>query len=87
MLLQAPRARIANGWALGEFGGEFGQCMQTYAAPHGRDIFGNLSGSFNVAASLLLVCHDLERLDAILSRACPATFARWRRSVPTLVTS
>jgi hypothetical protein len=42
MLLQAPRARIANGWALGEFGGEFGQCMQTYAAPHGRDIFGNL---------------------------------------------
>jgi hypothetical protein len=40
--LQVPRARMANGWALGEFGGEFGQCVQTYAAPHGRDIFGNL---------------------------------------------
>ena len=33
---------MANGWALGEFGGEFRQCVQTYAAPHGRDIFGNL---------------------------------------------
>ena len=23
--LQVPRARMANGWALGKFGGEFGQ--------------------------------------------------------------
>jgi hypothetical protein len=29
--LQAPRARVANGWALGKFGGEFGQGAQNYA--------------------------------------------------------
>jgi hypothetical protein len=29
--LQVPRARMANGWALGKFGGEFGQGVQTYA--------------------------------------------------------
>ena len=71
MLLQVLRARIANGWALGEFGGEFGQCVQTYAAPHGRDMFGNLRGSFSVAASLLPVCHDLERLESHLVARLP----------------
>jgi len=29
--LQVPRVRMANGWALGKFGGEFGQGTQTYA--------------------------------------------------------
>jgi hypothetical protein len=29
--LQLPRVRIANGWAFGKFGGEFGQGAQTYA--------------------------------------------------------
>jgi hypothetical protein len=29
--LQVPRARMANGWALGKFGGEFGRGVQTYA--------------------------------------------------------
>jgi hypothetical protein len=31
--LQVPRVRTANAWALGKFGGEFGQSTQTYAAP------------------------------------------------------
>jgi hypothetical protein len=29
--LQVPRVRMAKGWALGKFGGEFGQGTQTYA--------------------------------------------------------
>jgi hypothetical protein len=29
--LQLPTVRMANGWALGKFGGEFGQGTQTYA--------------------------------------------------------
>jgi hypothetical protein len=29
--LQVPRVRMADGWALGKFGGEFGQGTQTYA--------------------------------------------------------
>ena len=29
--LPVPRVRMANGWALGKFGGEFGQGTQTYA--------------------------------------------------------
>ena len=29
--LQVPRVRLADGWALGTFGGEFGQGTQTYA--------------------------------------------------------
>jgi hypothetical protein len=29
--LQVPRVRMANGWALVKFGGEFGQGTQTYA--------------------------------------------------------
>jgi hypothetical protein len=40
--LQVPRVRMANGWALGKFGGEFGLSTQTYAGAHGRDIFRNL---------------------------------------------
>jgi hypothetical protein len=28
--LQVPRVRMANGWALGKFGGEFAQVTQTY---------------------------------------------------------
>ena len=28
--LQVPRVRMANGWALGKFGGEFAQGTQTY---------------------------------------------------------
>ena len=53
--LQVPRARMANGWALGEFGGEFGQGVKTYAgAARARYIRKSLKlGSFNVAASLL----------------------------------
>ena len=49
--LQVPRVRMANGWALGKFGGEFGLSTQTYAGAHGRDIFRNLSlrlGSSNL---------------------------------------
>jgi hypothetical protein len=29
--LQAPRARMANGWALGKFAGGFDQDVRTYA--------------------------------------------------------
>jgi len=29
--LQVPRVRMADGWALGKFGGECGQGTQTYA--------------------------------------------------------
>jgi hypothetical protein len=29
--LLVPRVRMANGWVLGKFGGEFGQGTQTYA--------------------------------------------------------
>ena len=29
--LQVPRVRMANGWALGKLGGEFGRGTQTYA--------------------------------------------------------
>jgi len=29
--LQVPGVRMADGWALGKFGGEFGQGAQTYA--------------------------------------------------------
>jgi hypothetical protein len=29
--LQVPRVRMADGWALGKFGAEFGQGTQTYA--------------------------------------------------------
>ena len=29
--LQVPRVRMAKGWALGKFGGEFGRGTQTYA--------------------------------------------------------
>ena len=28
--LQVPRVRMANGWALGKFAGEFAQVTQTY---------------------------------------------------------
>jgi hypothetical protein len=28
--LRVPRVGMANGWALGKFGGEFGQGTQTY---------------------------------------------------------
>ena len=29
--LQVPRVRMADGWALGKFAGEFGQGTQSYA--------------------------------------------------------
>jgi hypothetical protein len=30
-ILRLPRVRMAKGWALGKFGGEFGEGTQTYA--------------------------------------------------------
>jgi hypothetical protein len=35
--LQVPRVRMANGGALGEFGGEFDSACRLTPAPHGRD--------------------------------------------------
>jgi hypothetical protein len=39
--LQVPRVRMANGWAVGKFGGEFGLSTRTYAGAQGFDIFRN----------------------------------------------
>jgi hypothetical protein len=39
--LQVPRLRMANGWALGQFGGEFGQgarCFQDFWLPSGSPV-------------------------------------------------
>jgi hypothetical protein len=36
MRLRVPEVRMANGWALGKFAGEFAQVTQTYTASHVR---------------------------------------------------
>ena len=52
--LQVPRVRMADGWALGKFGGEFGQGTQTYAGGRTGAIFLVISEVGQLQSSLFL---------------------------------
>ena len=53
--LQVPRVRMANGWALGKFGGEFAQVAQTYVGQLQSGLF--LRAYFAYTASDVRLWH------------------------------
>jgi len=59
--LQVPRVRMANGWALGKFGGEFAQVAQTYVGQLQSGLFLRAYFAYTASDVRLWPLADIQR--------------------------